>query len=174
MGAGPIRSDPEHMVVTEPVPGSECPVHLMYVELLDGVYAPIGLRYPTGAGPHPLVLFAMGNGGGGMAVVREFTRNGSWTQEQFLAAGYAVAWLRYRAEVDYAYDRIGKLVQDIRQRRQLVSQIRRVFRISGALQDGRRSGRIDVHEERLAWFVREPAAQRPVALFAVVHRDSRE
>ena len=122
MGAGPIWSDPEHMVVTEPVPGSECPVHLMYVELLDGVYAPIGLRYPTGAGPHPLVLFAMGNGGGGMAVVREFTRNGSWTQEQFLAAGYAVAWLRYRAEVDYAYDRIGKLVQDIRQRRQLLNR----------------------------------------------------
>jgi dienelactone hydrolase len=122
MSAARMTGDAEHVVVVEPVPGSEYPVHLMYIELLDGVYAPIGLRYPTGAGPHPLVLFAMGNGGGGMAVVREFTRNASWTQEQFLAAGYAVAWLRYRAEVDYAYDRIGKLVQDIRQRRQLLNR----------------------------------------------------
>ena len=118
----PTRSDPEHVVMTEAVPGSDCPVHLMYVELVDGVYAPIGLRYPQGTGRFPLVLFARGNGGGGMAVVREFTRNSSWTQEQFLAAGYAVGWLRYRAEVDYAYDRIGKLVQDIRQGRQLLNR----------------------------------------------------
>jgi dienelactone hydrolase len=57
-----------------------------------------------------------------MAVVRDFTQNRSWTQEQFLAAGYAVAWLRYRAEVDYAYDRIGKLVEDKRQGRQLLNR----------------------------------------------------
>ncbi|MGH8663642.1 MAG: alpha/beta hydrolase family protein [Burkholderiales bacterium] len=122
MSAEPFRIDPEHVAVTEPVPGSECPVHLMYVEMVDGVYAPIGLRYPQGSGPFPIVLFARGNGGGGMAVVREFTRNSSWTQEQFLAAGYAVAWLRYRAEVDYVYDRVGKLVQDIRQGRQLLNR----------------------------------------------------
>jgi len=54
--------------------------------------------------------------------VRDTTQNKSWTQEQFLAAGYAVAWLRYRAEVDYAYDRIGKLVEDRRQRRQLLNR----------------------------------------------------
>ena len=47
--------------------------------------------------------------------------NVSWTQEQFLAAGYAVAWMRYRAEVDYAYDKIGKLIEDKRQRRQLLN-----------------------------------------------------
>ena len=50
-----------------------------------------------------------------MAVIRDDTQNRSWTQEQFLAAGYAVAWLRYRAEVDYAYDRIGRLIEDKRQ-----------------------------------------------------------
>jgi dienelactone hydrolase len=122
MSEAPIGVDPEHIVVTEPVPGSEYPVHLMYAALVDGVYAPIGLRYPRGNGPFPIVLFARGNGGGGMAVVREFTRNSSWTQEQFLAAGYAVAWLRYRAEVDYVYDRVGKLVQDIRQGRQLLNR----------------------------------------------------
>ena len=94
----------------------------MYVEMIDGLYAPIGLRTPAGPGPFPLILFASGNGGGGMAVVRDFTQNRSWTQEQFLAAGYAVAWLRYRAEVDYAYDRIGKLVEDRRQNRQLLNR----------------------------------------------------
>ena len=67
-------------------------------------------------------MFASGNGGGGMAIVREHTQNVSWTQEQFLKAGYAVAWLRYRAEVDYAYDKIGKLIEDKRQRRQLLNR----------------------------------------------------
>src|SRR5262245_34695406 len=114
--------DPGHVVVTAQVRGSEFPVHLMYVEMRDGVYAPIGLRLPSGNRAFPLVLFASGNGGGGMAVVQDFTQNRSWTQEQFLEAGYAVAWLRYRAEVDYAYDRIGKLVEDRRQGRQLLNR----------------------------------------------------
>jgi len=86
------RSTP---VMVEPVRGSDIPVQLMYVEMIDGVYVPIGLRTPPGPGPFPLVLFAYGNGGGGMTVVREFTQNVSFTQEQFLRAGYAVAWLRY-------------------------------------------------------------------------------
>jgi dienelactone hydrolase len=114
--------DPQHIAVIEPVRGSDIPVRLMYVELVDGVYAPIGLRIPSGNGPFPLVMFASGNGGGGMAIVREHTQNVSWTQEQFLKAGYAVVWLRYRAEVDYAYDKIGKLVSDTRQRRQLLNR----------------------------------------------------
>jgi dienelactone hydrolase len=114
--------DPLHVVITQPVGGSDIPVHLMYVEMIDGVYSPIGLRTPPGQGPFPLVLFAAGNGGGGMATVQDTTQNRSWTQEQFLAAGYAVAWLRYRAEVDYAYDKIGKLIEDKRQRRQLFNR----------------------------------------------------
>src|SRR3954471_14003224 len=114
--------DPEHISIVEPVRGSEYPVHLMYVEMIDGLYAPIGLRKPTGPGPFPIVAFASGNGGGGMDVIREYTQNRSWTQEQFLAAGYAVAWLRYRAEVDYAYDKIGRLIEDERQRRQLLNR----------------------------------------------------
>jgi dienelactone hydrolase len=117
-----MSPDPEHVVITEPVQGSDIPVHLMYVQMIDGVYAPIGLRKPAGSGPFPLILFASGNGGGGMAVVRDFTQNRSWTQEQFLNAGYAVAWMRYRAEVDYAYDKIGKLIEDKRQRRQLLNR----------------------------------------------------
>jgi dienelactone hydrolase len=119
---GTPQIDPQHVVVARPVQGSEYPVYLMYVEMIDGVYAPIGLRKPAGRGPFPLVLFASGNGGGGMAAVEDFTQNRSWTQEQFLAAGYAVAWLRYRAEVDYAYDTVGKLVEDRRQGRQLLNR----------------------------------------------------
>jgi dienelactone hydrolase len=114
--------DPQHIVVTEPVKGSAIPVHLMMIEMIDGVYLPIGLRKPAGRGPFPLVVFASGNGGRGMAWVRDWTQNRSWTQEQFLAAGYAVAWLRYRAEVDYAYDKIGKLIEDRRQGRQLLNR----------------------------------------------------
>src|SRR5882757_1694965 len=79
--------DPQHISVIEPVRGSDIPVRLMYIELVDGVYAPIGLRMPKGPGPFPLVMFASGNGGGGMAIVREYTQNVSWTQEQFLNAG---------------------------------------------------------------------------------------
>jgi len=119
---GTPQVDPQHVVVARPVRDSEYPVYLMYVEMIDGVYAPIGLRKPAGRGPFPLVLFASGNGGGGMAAVEDFTQNRSWTQEQFLAAGYAVAWLRYRAEVDYAYDKIGKLIEDRRQGRQLLNR----------------------------------------------------
>jgi len=114
--------DPCRVVITEPVRDSDIPVQLSYVELIDGVYAPIGLRRPPGNGPFPIVLFASGNGGGGMAVVRDFTQNRGWTPEQFLKAGYAVAWMRYRAEVDYAYDKIGKLVEDRRQNRQLLNR----------------------------------------------------
>jgi len=110
------------IAITEPVKDSAIPVELMLIELIDGVYAPIGLRRPPGPGPFPLVLFASGNGGGGLAWVRDATQNRSWTQEQFLAAGYAVAWLRYRAEVDYAYDKIGKLIEDRRQGRQLLNR----------------------------------------------------
>ena len=119
---GAAGIDPQHVVMTQSVRGSEFPVHLMYVEMLDGVYAPIGLRLPAGKGPFPLILFASGNGGGGMAVILDFTQHRSWTQEQFLEAGYAVAWLRYRAEVDYAYDKIGTLIEDRRQGRQLLNR----------------------------------------------------
>jgi dienelactone hydrolase len=109
-------------IATEAVRGSDIPVRLMLCETIDGLYTPIGLRVPPGDGPFPLVLFASGNGGGGLAVVRDFTQNRSGTQEEFLRRGYAVAWLRYRAEVDYAYDRIGKLIEDRRQNRQLLNR----------------------------------------------------
>jgi dienelactone hydrolase len=114
--------DAQHMVVTEPVEGSRFPVDLMFVEMVDGAYTPIGLRKPEGEGPFPIVLFASGNGGGGLALLRDQVHNLSWTQDQFLEAGYATAWMRYRAEVDYVYDRVGPLVESGRQGRQLFNR----------------------------------------------------
>ena len=40
--------DPRHIAITEPVRDSAIPVQLIYVEMIDGVYAPIGLRKPAG------------------------------------------------------------------------------------------------------------------------------
>lgn len=110
------------MTLIEAVNGSPFPVRLMFVEMIDGVYAPLGLRLPEGRGPFPLVVFASGNGGMGLDWIRNATQNRSWTLERYLEAGYAVAWLRYRAEVDYAYDKIGPLVEDVRQGRQLLNR----------------------------------------------------
>lgn len=114
--------DPEHVVVTEPVPGSSYPVDLMYVETWDGLYTPIGFRRPAGDGPFPVVLLASGNGGGGMAWVRDAVRNRGYVMERLLEAGYGCAWIRYRTEVELGYDRGGPLVRDVRQGRELFNR----------------------------------------------------
>jgi dienelactone hydrolase len=114
--------DPEQVVITEPVRGSDIPVHLMYVETMDGLYTTIGLRKPPGEGPFPIVLFASGNGGGAMPYIRDTSQNRSWTQDQFLDAGYAVAWMRYRTEVELGYHNGGRLIRSIRQGRDLLNR----------------------------------------------------
>lgn len=114
--------DPENVVLTEPVEGSTFPVHLMYAETRDGLYAPIGLRKPQGEGPFPAVLLASGNGGGGMAWIRDAVRNRGWLMERLLEAGYAAVWLRYRAEVELGYNNGGKFIEDMRQGRQLLNR----------------------------------------------------
>ncbi len=93
----------DEFLLVEPVMGSAIPTELRLVELLDGVYAPIGYRQPVGDGPFPTVVFAHMNGGFGLRWIREWTNYGSGTLEQFLDAGYAVVWMRYRAEVDTLY-----------------------------------------------------------------------
>ena len=107
--------DPNHVVITEPVAGSDIPVHLMYVETWDGLYAPIGVRIPEGEGPFPTVFLASGNGGGGMAWVRDAVNNRGYIMDRLLEAGYACAWLRYRSEVELGYHEGGPLVRDVRQ-----------------------------------------------------------
>lgn len=96
----PERISGDEAVLVEPVMGSDIPVEIRFVELLDGVYAPIGFRKPVGEGPFPTVVFAHMNGGYGLRWIREWTQYGSGTLEAFLDAGYAVVWMRYRAEVD--------------------------------------------------------------------------
>ena len=114
--------DPEQVVITEPVEGSDLPVHLMYVPTMDGLYTPIGLRKPPGDGPFPIVLLAAGNGGGGMPWVREWVRTRGYIMDQLLEAGYACAWLRYRTEVELGYHEGGRLVRDMRQGRELFNR----------------------------------------------------
>jgi len=99
----PESVEGDESVIVEPVMGSEFPVELRFVELLDGVYAPIGFRKPAGDGPFPTIVFAHMNGGYGLRWIREWTQYGSGTPEAFLDAGYAVVWMRYRAEVDTPY-----------------------------------------------------------------------
>lgn len=89
--------------------------HLILVETFDGLYTPIGLELPDGDGPFPLVLFATGNGGGGIDWLIDNMENRRYTIDKFLDKGYACGWIRYRAEVELGYNEGGKLVKDIRQ-----------------------------------------------------------
>lgn len=117
-----MGQDPEHVTIVEEVAGSEVPVELRYIETWDGLYAPIGLRFPAGDGPHPVVLLASGNGGGGMAWIRDAVANRGHIMDRLLERGYACAWIRYRSEVELGYDLGGHLVRDIRQGRDMFNR----------------------------------------------------
>ncbi|HJQ75702.1 MAG TPA: acyl-CoA thioester hydrolase/BAAT C-terminal domain-containing protein [Acidimicrobiia bacterium] len=114
--------DPENVTIVERVAGSDIPVELQYLETWDGLYAPIGLRLPPGEGPHPLVLLASGNGGGGMAWIRDAVANRGYIMERLLERGFACAWIRYRSEVELGYDNGGRLVRDTRQGRDMFNR----------------------------------------------------
>jgi dipeptidyl aminopeptidase/acylaminoacyl peptidase len=109
-------------VTIEEVTGSDIPVELSYVETWDGLYAPIGLRVPSGDGPHPLILLASGNGGGGMAWIRDAVANRGYIMDRLLERGYACAWIRYRAEVELGYHNGGRLIRDMRQGRDMFNR----------------------------------------------------
>jgi dienelactone hydrolase len=98
-----VAQQPRTWVITEPVDGSPIPIQLTFVPTSDGIYTPVALRKPAGPGPFPAVLFFAGNGGGGMPAARRAMLGRGYTSDQFLDAGYVVAWLRYRAEVPAAY-----------------------------------------------------------------------
>lgn len=117
-----MNLDPEAVEIVEPVAGSSHPAHLIYVETWDGLYAPIGLRLPSGNGPLPLILLASGNGGGGMAWIRDAIRNRGHIMERLLEAGLGCAWIRYRTEVELGYNSGGELVRDMRQGRELFNR----------------------------------------------------
>jgi hypothetical protein len=112
--------DPENVHLTEVVDGQT--VHLMYIEVWDGLYTPIGVRLPEGDGPFPMVLLAAGNGGEGMRWVRNAVRNRAYIQDRLAEAGMASAWLRYRTEVELGYNDGGALVRDKRQGREMFNR----------------------------------------------------
>lgn len=114
--------DPENVTIVEEVGGSDVPVELKYLETWDGLYAPIGLRIPPGDGPHALVLLASGNGGGGMAWIRDAVANRGYIMDRLLERGYACAWIRYRTEVELGYENGGRLVRDMRQGRDMFNR----------------------------------------------------
>ena len=102
--------------------GSDRPVEYLLAETLDGLYAPYALRTPAGDGPHPFVLVAYGNGGGGMAWLRERARQFRHVTDVLLDAGYACAWTRYRTEVELGYQSGGPLVVEGRQGMELMNR----------------------------------------------------
>jgi hypothetical protein len=112
--------DPENVHLTEVIDGQT--VHLMYIEVWDGLYTPIGVRLPEGEGPFPIVLLAAGNGGEGMRWVRNAVRNRAYIQDRLAEAGMASAWLRYRTEVELGYNDGGALVRDKRQGREMFNR----------------------------------------------------
>ncbi|NNE89777.1 MAG: prolyl oligopeptidase family serine peptidase [Silicimonas sp.] len=112
--------DPEAVVLTETVNGAV--TQLMYIETWDGLYAPIGVRKPEGEGPFPIVLLAAGNGGEGMAWVRDAVKNRAYIMDRLAEAGMASAWLRYRTEVELGYNDGGALVRDVRQGREMFNR----------------------------------------------------
>jgi len=104
---GPPTVTPPYDTIsfTEPVAGSDIPVDIMLLETVDGLLTPIGIRKPKGPGPFPTVLLFSGNGGAGIPAVRNYVHGpAGYTMNEFLKAGYAVAWITYRAEAWFAYE----------------------------------------------------------------------
>ena len=115
-----MEINPESIILTEMVNGHS--VNLMMVEVWDGLYTPIGVRKPAGDGPFPIVLLASGNGGEGMAWVRESMRNRAYTVDKLVEAGFACAWTRYRTEVELGFNNGGKFIRDVRQGREMFNR----------------------------------------------------
>jgi hypothetical protein len=110
------------MDVVEELAGSSSPARYLLAETLDGLYTPYALRLPTTPGPHPFVFIAYGNGGGGMAWLRDRVHRFRHITDVLLDAGYACAWSRYRTEVELGYQTGGPLRTDVRQGMGLMSR----------------------------------------------------
>lgn len=120
-GPAKVTEPWERVVFTESVTNSDIPVDITLLETVDGLFTPIGIRHPKGNGPFPVVLFFSGNGGAGLAQVREYINNNAYTMERFLAQGYAVAWIQYRAEAWFAYPKLPPLRVGKQQANQLMN-----------------------------------------------------
>lgn len=121
-GPAKVTEPWEALVFTESVANSDIPVDITLLETVDGLFTPIGIRRPKGNGPFPVVLFFSGNGGAGLQQVRYYINNVAYTMERFLAAGYAVAWIQYRAEAWFAYRNLPPLGVGKQQANQLMNR----------------------------------------------------
>jgi len=102
-------------VLVEDVEGSTRPAVYYFAESRDGLYVPYVLRTPADKGRFPFVFLAYGNGGGGVAWLRQWVHTRPHIMERLLAAGYACGWGRYRTEVDLGFNHGGPLMVDGRQ-----------------------------------------------------------
>ncbi|CAA0129232.1 Uncharacterised protein [Mycolicibacterium vanbaalenii] len=129
---------------SEKLPGSDLPVEYMLAETLDGLYAPYALRIPAGDGPHPFVLVAYGNGGGGLEWLQDRVRRFRYVTDVLTEAGYACAWTRYRTEVELGYNTGGPLLVESRQGMELMNRAPLEFEDEVAvLRDVSKNPRID-------------------------------
>ncbi|OIQ77865.1 hypothetical protein GALL_404390 [mine drainage metagenome] len=104
------------------VPQSSRPVEYFLAETIDGLYTPYALRTPADEGTFPFIFLAYGNGGGGLEWLEDRMRNFAHITEELLAAGYACAWGRYRAEVELGFNTGGPLIVDRRQGMDLLNR----------------------------------------------------
>ena len=82
----------------------------------------VDVRLPAGDGPHPFVLIAYGNGGGGIDWLRDRMHRFRHVTDVLVAAGYACAWTRYRTEVELGYQTGGRLRVEGRQGMELMNR----------------------------------------------------
>lgn len=106
----------------EEVAGSHRPALYYLAESRDGLYVPYVLRTPADEGQFPFVFLAYGNGGGGIAWLREWVHTRPHITERLLAAGYACGWGRYRTEVELGFHRGGPLQVGGRQGREVMNR----------------------------------------------------
>jgi dienelactone hydrolase len=106
----------------EELPGSDRPVEYHLAETMDGLYAPYTIRTPDDTGEFPFVFIGSGNGGGGLAWLRNRVRRFRYVTDRLLEAGYACGWARYRTEVELGYARGGRLTAETRQGMDLLNR----------------------------------------------------
>jgi len=118
----PHAFDPQLPVKVLEVKNSPVPAEYFLARTMDGLYVPYVMRGPDGDGPFPFIFLAYGNGGVGFEWLEDRIERFSFIMDELLAAGYACAWGRYRAEVELGYANGGTLRVDVRQGMQLMNR----------------------------------------------------
>jgi dienelactone hydrolase len=136
------------LVGTGHVPGTDRPVEYRLVPTWDGLYTPVAVCLPPGEGPHPVVVLAYGNGGGGLPWVRDAVERRDLVVDRLLAAGFGAVWIDYRTEVELGYHRGGPLLRDVRSGGELFSRSPLEFEDERAVVEHLRT-RSDVDPDRI-------------------------